>query len=193
MIVREDPSLLALDVGVSGTASAHVHDFWRPLGHREAQVDGHYSVQCYLDALASAYRGWRERARRHRRLARVCYHVPFCKMAKKAHAHHALGRARRGRTSTPRSRRRWRCARASATSTRARCTSRSPGCSTRRRRALAGARDRPVLLRQRLHQRVLLRPVSPRAAERDRRSADRATCSRRASGSRSPSTSRSWE
>ncbi|HET9993539.1 MAG TPA: hydroxymethylglutaryl-CoA synthase, partial [Kofleriaceae bacterium] len=56
---------------------------------------GHYSVQCYLDALAGAYRGWKERALAaglvHGRgmaceqLARVCYHVPFCKMAKKAH------------------------------------------------------------------------------------------------------------
>jgi len=86
MIVRQDPSVLAIDVGVSGTASAHVHDFWRPLGRREAQVDGHYSVQCYLDALAIAYGGWRARAG-DTELARVCYHVPFCKMAKKAHAH----------------------------------------------------------------------------------------------------------
>jgi len=86
MIVREDPSVLAIDVGMSGTASAHVHDFWRPLGRREAQVDGHYSVECYLDALAIAYRGWCERAG-DAELARVCYHVPFCKMAKKAHAH----------------------------------------------------------------------------------------------------------
>jgi hydroxymethylglutaryl-CoA synthase len=84
MIVREDPALLALDVGASGTASAHVHDFWRPLGQREAQVDGHYSVQCYLEALSTAYAGWK----RHdlQPLARICYHVPFCKMARKAHA-----------------------------------------------------------------------------------------------------------
>jgi hydroxymethylglutaryl-CoA synthase len=90
MIVSEDPALVELDVGVSGTASTHVHDFWRPLGHREAQVDGHYSVQCYLDAVADAYRGWTTRAAERGiapELARVCYHVPFCKMAKKAHAH----------------------------------------------------------------------------------------------------------
>src|SRR5262249_31273399 len=51
-------------------------------------VDGHYSVQCYLDALAVAYRGWKLRAdTTSDRLARVCYHVPFCKMARKAHLH----------------------------------------------------------------------------------------------------------
>src|SRR5262245_26653369 len=45
MVVSMQPALLELDIGISGTASAHVHDFWRPLGRREAQVDGHYSVQ----------------------------------------------------------------------------------------------------------------------------------------------------
>jgi hydroxymethylglutaryl-CoA synthase len=97
MIVGQDPAMLELDVGITGTSSTHVHDFWRPLGHREAQVDGHYSVQCYLDAVASAYRGWKTRAVARELvhdtgvvsegLARICYHVPFCKMARKAHLH----------------------------------------------------------------------------------------------------------
>jgi hydroxymethylglutaryl-CoA synthase len=97
MVVSTNPALLELDVGVSGAASSHVHDFWRPLGLREAQVDGHYSVQCYLDAVATAYRGWRARATDRgliargelasSQLARICYHVPFCKMARKAHLH----------------------------------------------------------------------------------------------------------
>jgi hydroxymethylglutaryl-CoA synthase len=95
MVIKEDPSLLEIDIGMSGAASAHVHDFWRPLGHREAQVDGHYSIECYLDAVATAYRGWRDRAVAcelvhgtegvSEKLARICYHVPFCKMARKAH------------------------------------------------------------------------------------------------------------
>jgi hydroxymethylglutaryl-CoA synthase len=95
LVVAANPALLELDIGVSGAASSHVHDFWRPLGLREAQVDGHYSVQCYLDAVGVAYRGWRERAIARdvvrgdglvsEHLARLCYHVPFCKMAKKAH------------------------------------------------------------------------------------------------------------
>jgi hydroxymethylglutaryl-CoA synthase len=97
MVIASNPAILELDVGVSGVASSHVHDFWRPLGLREAQVDGHYSVQCYLDAVAAAYRGWRKRAVDRdivraggmvsEHLARVCYHVPFPKMARKAHLH----------------------------------------------------------------------------------------------------------
>ncbi len=95
MVISENPAMLAFDVGISGASSTHVHDFWRPLGHRVAEVDGHYSVQCYLDALVGAYRGWKERALEaalvdtrslaSEQLARICYHVPFCKMAKKAH------------------------------------------------------------------------------------------------------------
>ncbi len=99
MVVTANPALVELDVGVSGAASTHVHDFWRPLGLREPQVDGHYSVQCYLDAVAIAYRGWKARAIERglvraapgelvsEQLARLCYHVPFCKMARKAHLH----------------------------------------------------------------------------------------------------------
>lgn len=96
MLISETPSLLQLDFGVSGIGSADVHDFWRPLDRREALVDGHYSIQCYLDSLSLAYRGWREVALSRELLppgsalpseglARVLYHVPFCKMAKKAH------------------------------------------------------------------------------------------------------------
>jgi hydroxymethylglutaryl-CoA synthase len=97
MVIAANPDLVEIDLGISGAASTHVHDFWRPLGRREAQVDGHYSVQCYLDAVAAAYRGWRDRAVAcdlvpeggmvSERLARICYHVPFCKMARKAHLH----------------------------------------------------------------------------------------------------------
>jgi hydroxymethylglutaryl-CoA synthase len=95
MVIAENPAMLELDLGISGAASTHVHDFWRPHGQREARVDGHYSMQCYTDALAIAYRGWQTRAvarglvkagASSEQLARICYHVPFCKMAKKAHA-----------------------------------------------------------------------------------------------------------
>ena len=96
MLVSENPALLKLDFGISGLGSDDVHDFWRPLDRREALVDGHYSIKCYLDALSMAYRGWRELALEKElvlsgevlpseQLARVLYHVPFCKMAKKAH------------------------------------------------------------------------------------------------------------
>ncbi len=96
LLVSEKPDLLALDVGLNGTCSMDVYDFWRPHGRREALVDGHYSINCYLEALSGAYRGWRERALEKEvvrwgdtlpgeQLARILYHVPFCKMARKAH------------------------------------------------------------------------------------------------------------
>jgi hydroxymethylglutaryl-CoA synthase len=97
MLVSDRPALLQLDHGVSGVFSTHVHDFWRPLGRREALVDGHYSIDCYLAAVGGAYRMWRDEATRRdlltagasprsAQLARIAYHVPFCKMARKAHA-----------------------------------------------------------------------------------------------------------
>jgi hydroxymethylglutaryl-CoA synthase len=98
VLVSAHPELFALDLGVNGTSSAHVFDFWRPLGRREAVVDGHYSIDCYLEALSGAYRDWRGKAEAREivrrgaaslpgeQLAAIGYHVPFCKMAKKAHA-----------------------------------------------------------------------------------------------------------
>jgi hydroxymethylglutaryl-CoA synthase len=95
MLVSDRPDLVSLDRAISGVFSTDVHDFWRPLGRREALVDGHYSIACYLDAVAGAYRMWRARAVEggivtadrpaSEQLARIAYHVPFCKMAKKAH------------------------------------------------------------------------------------------------------------
>jgi hydroxymethylglutaryl-CoA synthase len=98
VLVSAHPELFAIDLGVNGTSSAHVFDFWRPLGRREAVVDGHYSIDCYLEALSGAYRDWRGKAEAREivrrgaatlpseQLAAVGYHVPFCKMAKKAHS-----------------------------------------------------------------------------------------------------------
>jgi len=70
MLISGSPDLLALDVGVSGAHSMDVHDFWRPLGRREAV--GQDLIRS--EELPSE------------QLARIAYHVPFCKMAKKAHA-----------------------------------------------------------------------------------------------------------
>lgn len=86
MIVSERPRLVELEVGVSGSYARDVHDFWRPLHSKEAVVDGHHSVACYLDALAGAFDAWRE-ASSDKSVVRTCYHVPYGKMAKKAHKH----------------------------------------------------------------------------------------------------------
>ncbi|MDW8282842.1 MAG: hydroxymethylglutaryl-CoA synthase [Myxococcales bacterium] len=91
MIVSERPRLLELEVGRSGCYARDVHDFWRPLDHKDALTDGHFSVQCYLDALEGAYRDWqRTGGREGGELVRTCYHVPYGKMARKAHRHRKM-------------------------------------------------------------------------------------------------------
>jgi hydroxymethylglutaryl-CoA synthase len=90
MIVAPRPRLLELAPSVTGSYAQDVNDFWRPLYSKNAVVDGGYSVQCYLDALAGAYREWQRVAELDgmpRQLCRQVYHVPYGKMAKKAHRH----------------------------------------------------------------------------------------------------------
>jgi hydroxymethylglutaryl-CoA synthase len=103
MVLSESPRLIAFDRGLVGTYANDVLDFWRPLYSKDAVVDGHYSVSCYLDALEGAYRAYREKAERagssaptasaakhaffSDRFAAIAYHVPYGKMATKAHRH----------------------------------------------------------------------------------------------------------
>jgi hydroxymethylglutaryl-CoA synthase len=92
MLIGPEPQLLSLGEE-SGTHAANVYDFWRPLDRREAIVDGKYSVECYLDALADAFGACRALERPplepdealSDRLGRLLYHTPFPKMAAKAH------------------------------------------------------------------------------------------------------------
>jgi hydroxymethylglutaryl-CoA synthase len=87
LIVSERPRLLELDPACTGQFAADVHDFWRPLYSKDAFVDGHYSVQCYLDAITGAYRHFQERVPgvTASDFAAIAYHVPYGKMARKAH------------------------------------------------------------------------------------------------------------
>jgi hydroxymethylglutaryl-CoA synthase len=92
LLVGPEPRALMLSEE-SGVHAANVYDFWRPLDRREALVDGKYSIECYLDALSGAFGAYRTLERPALaageglvdRLARVLYHVPFPKMASKAH------------------------------------------------------------------------------------------------------------
>ena len=91
MIISESPRLLALEHGITGSFARDVNDFWRPLYSKDAVVDGPRSVACYLDALEGAYDAWRavaaEEGLSEEPLARRCYHVPYGKLARKAHRH----------------------------------------------------------------------------------------------------------
>lgn len=86
MVVSENPRLLHLDPMRIGDYTRQVMDFWRPLYSKYAFADGHYSIECYLDALSGArLDAVGERPDLLSELAACLYHVPFVKMAFKAH------------------------------------------------------------------------------------------------------------
>jgi hydroxymethylglutaryl-CoA synthase len=94
LLVSDKPKLLAFETGKTGAYAKDVMDFWRPLYSKDAMVDGHYSVQCYLDALEGAYKAYQEAAGDaggeglySDRFAALVYHVPYGKMSRKAHRH----------------------------------------------------------------------------------------------------------
>lgn len=95
MLISDQPHLLEVDPSNEGYYSKQVMDFWRPLYSKEAFADGHYSIQCYLDALAGAYGSYRKSYAQNstigmerdfsRRYSACLYHAPFAKMSQKAH------------------------------------------------------------------------------------------------------------
>jgi len=87
MVVAEQPRLLSIDPVHIGDYTRQVMDFWRPLYSKYAFADGHYSIQCYLDALSGAHQDALngEGGELLQQLAASLYHVPFVKMAFKAH------------------------------------------------------------------------------------------------------------
>lgn len=87
MLIRERPRLLAIDAARSGSYARDVYDFWRPLARKDALTDGHFSVQCYLEALSGSYQAFRSQPGASDAFDRYCYHVPYGKMARKAHRH----------------------------------------------------------------------------------------------------------
>lgn len=93
MVISDNPNLLHFDSEISGNYTKHVMDFWRPLYSKTAFVDGHYSIDCYLNALEGALTDALDKATIPERykldqLQACIYHVPFAKMAAKAHHRH---------------------------------------------------------------------------------------------------------
>lgn len=85
MLIKAEPRILALEQG-SGYHTEDVMDFWRP-NHREtALVDGKYSTKVYLSSLKAAWQHFTEvTGRQFEDIQQYCYHIPFTKMAEKAH------------------------------------------------------------------------------------------------------------
>jgi hydroxymethylglutaryl-CoA synthase len=93
MVISDTPNLLQFDPEISGHYTKQVMDFWRPLYSTKAFVDGHYSIECYLNALEAALADALDKATipelyKMNQLQACIYHVPFAKMAAKAHHRH---------------------------------------------------------------------------------------------------------
>jgi hydroxymethylglutaryl-CoA synthase len=92
MLVEREPKLFSVDTTQNGIYSKSVFDFWRPSGHAVPVVDGHYSIECYLNALEASAGDLKENMELEGQnlvdaLDYMVYHMPFCNMAKKAHRH----------------------------------------------------------------------------------------------------------
>ena len=85
MIISSSPRLLAMEP-FQGIVADHVMDFWRPNYLNEAVVDGKYSTKVYLQTLLKCWHEYFEQSgRAFMDHARFCYHIPFTRMASKAH------------------------------------------------------------------------------------------------------------
>jgi len=85
MLISANPRLVSIDKE-SGYYTEDVMDFWRPNYRSEALVDGKYSTMVYIHALLESWKQYEGLSGRS--LAdfnRFCYHIPFTKMAEKAH------------------------------------------------------------------------------------------------------------
>ena len=85
MIISVSPRLLAIEP-FQGVVADHVMDFWRPNYLSEAVVDGKYSTKVYLQTLLKCWQEYfGQSGRAFTDHARFCYHIPFTRMASKAH------------------------------------------------------------------------------------------------------------
>lgn len=85
MLVTTNPRVLAIDPE-SGYHAEDVMDFWRPNYRDEALVDGKYSMLVYMSAMLDAWKQYSAlTGRKLEDFAAFCYHLPFTKMAQKAH------------------------------------------------------------------------------------------------------------
>jgi len=87
MLIRANPRIITIDPQV-GNYTEDVMDFWRPNYRKTAIVDGKYSTKIYLKSLKRAWEHFRDASNvAFTDLSYFCYHLPFSRMAQKAHRH----------------------------------------------------------------------------------------------------------
>lgn len=84
MLVSADPQILVLNDD-SVVLSDDVMDFWRPLYHTEALVDGKYSSNIYIDYFQDVFQAYlKEQSADLADFAALTFHLPYTKMGLKA-------------------------------------------------------------------------------------------------------------
>lgn len=85
LLLSANPAILAIEP-YSGYYTQDVMDFWRPNYRDEALVEGKYSCQIYLQALAESWDHYCAQSKRQWRDHDIfLYHTPFPRLAEKAH------------------------------------------------------------------------------------------------------------
>ena len=86
MVLSTSPKVMTFDLQ-SGLYTNDVMDFWRPNYTDEAMVDGKYSIKMYVTALKEAWKQYADiSGKSFEEFDRFVYHLPFTKMAEKAHS-----------------------------------------------------------------------------------------------------------
>ena len=84
LLMSSDPAILALEPKTAYYAK-NVMDFWRPLGHTEALVEGKYSAQIYLDFFNQVYLDYLQQTNLSLSdFSAFIFHLPYTKMGLKA-------------------------------------------------------------------------------------------------------------
>jgi hydroxymethylglutaryl-CoA synthase len=87
LLIKANPRILAIDPQV-GNYTEDVMDFWRPNYRKTALVDGKYSTKIYLKSLKKSWEHFSQASSlSFSDFSYFCYHLPFSKMAQKAHRH----------------------------------------------------------------------------------------------------------
>ncbi|MBY4677282.1 hydroxymethylglutaryl-CoA synthase [Marinobacterium arenosum] len=85
LLITANPRLVEIHPEV-GNYTEDVMDFWRPNYRSTALVDGKYSTKIYLKSLKRAWENFREASSlAFSDFSYFCYHLPFSRMAQKAH------------------------------------------------------------------------------------------------------------
>ncbi len=87
MLISTNPKIMEIN-SASGCYSEDIMDFWRPNYRKTPFVDGKYSALRYLHSLAHAWKDYQNNGGRDFfDFTQFCYHLPFTRMAEKAHKH----------------------------------------------------------------------------------------------------------